>query len=649
MSSQINNKTFYDSFLNLTISTSKKLTQKQILNFLAMDLKDLKGGLPKEILTFLFETYDHYKSDIESSPNFQVDTIKLLFSIFSHPKDVPLEENLKNLIYTTDQVLFNFCDTLKDLELKETLFIFHKKIRNLAAEQLCQHLKFDFKEKNWEICITRHEGENNRLSSNEYFFLYMTQINGRKVYSAKSFALYTHQELSEIILLNPDPLVEPSYFQNHKTSRKCTVVCFLQSSSSNSEKMPEIKPLLNPSLIIDGQFEEDHPSYQPFVQWIKKNPQATVDEIAKKRTAFFKSLDITKHPLIHFGFTIYHGFPNLADEFYDNANAVFCLNGCTAYEEPENNNDSPRISDPCEQHGSYDSYVWLCEKVTKFFCHNLVEKAINKYTEETSFFFPLSLTDIEWKHASVLLMDELSKDVKMHFPLICWLAEELELEIDKDILAKYALEDEKVQMEQDEIELTPQTMIKCFKHQALNEFMEAQKHSQQTLENSNDNHTIHPSLMQEEAVARQRHLEKAENKEAEPLKISNNKYKKPKANQKKWQKQKIEQSSQVTLKANATPLPEHLRQEVKNIFKGHPKQSKEFAKLCANILKSKMEANELSLNQERQKGAHPKVHFKRQEGTKGGITFGYKHGNQDKVGAIFHQKKTLRNLLNLSK
>jgi K+/H+ antiporter YhaU regulatory subunit KhtT len=87
------------------------------------------------------------------------------------------------------------------------------------------------------------------------------------------------------------------------------------------------------------------------------------------------------------------------------------------------------------------------------------------------------------------------------------------------------------------------------------------------------------------------------------------------------------------------------KQQVASIYKGNPMKAKDFTTFAMNLLRKKAEALGATLHQNTA-GSHPKLHFKRADGTSGGVTFRIHHGGDDH-GVPSKQKDTLDRIFQL--
>lgn len=87
------------------------------------------------------------------------------------------------------------------------------------------------------------------------------------------------------------------------------------------------------------------------------------------------------------------------------------------------------------------------------------------------------------------------------------------------------------------------------------------------------------------------------------------------------------------------------KQQVASIYKGYPMKAKDFTTFAMSLLRKKAEALGGTLHQNTA-GSHPKLHFKRADGTSGGVTFRIHHGGDDH-GVPSKQKDTLDRIFQL--
>jgi len=87
------------------------------------------------------------------------------------------------------------------------------------------------------------------------------------------------------------------------------------------------------------------------------------------------------------------------------------------------------------------------------------------------------------------------------------------------------------------------------------------------------------------------------------------------------------------------------RDKVESIYAGNPMGAKNFATFAIGLLRKKAAAVGASV-QSHTKGSHPKLHFKKADGTSGGVTFKIHHGG-DGHGFLAAQKETLKRIFDL--
>jgi hypothetical protein len=105
----------------------------------------------------------------------------------------------------------------------------------------------------------------------------------------------------------------------------------------------------------------------------------------------------------------------------------------------------------------------------------------------------------------------------------------------------------------------------------------------------------------------------------------------------------IVSSSQDTSVTSILFLNRKEKQNLESIYKGQPMKAKKFAQFARQILKKKAETQDF-LMRENRVGSHPRLHFKRKDGTSGGVTFHFQHGRDDH-GNLSAQKTTLERIL----
>jgi hypothetical protein len=81
--------------------------------------------------------------------------------------------------------------------------------------------------------------------------------------------------------------------------------------------------------------------------------------------------------------------------------------------------------------------------------------------------------------------------------------------------------------------------------------------------------------------------------------------------------------------------------QVASIYAGQPMKATQFTTFAMNLLRKQAAAKGASTSTNTKKGSHPTVHFKRSDGTSGGVTFGVHHGKKDAHGFAHGQRTTL--------
>jgi len=156
----------------------------------------------------------------------------------------------------------------------------------------------------------------------------------------------------------------------------------------------------------------------------------------------------------------------------------------------------------------------------------------------------------------------------------------------------------------------------------------------------------------------------AERKTAQPVPLSTAP-KKPKAKKTASPEQQIaagrqqavatlEQNRHTTTNTAERPLSEALPQDlsclgytpreqsqIASIYEGQPMKATQFTAFAMNLLRKQAQAKGASTSTNTKKGSHPTMHFKRSDGTSGGVTFAVHHGKKDAHGYAPGQRGTL--------
>jgi hypothetical protein len=246
--------------------------------------------------------------------------------------------------------------------------------------------------------------------------------------------------------------------------------------------------------------------------------------------------------------------------------------------------------------------------------------------------FPNSPYD--WAFTECLLYSTLKQDVVKHAELICWLAENQEVELTEEAIQKHASEEEKTALKQsDEVELSPETLVKIMHEQATTEMREAFEKEKAS---ESESPTISPQLIEEDKQAAQRIEPKKKGKDVEKITPKTTSEKKSSPPQKYDEKQLLQD------KLNTMKIGPKEQQKVKRVFSGQ--SVKDFNDLVIALAQVEMKANP---SQEGRRGSHHSVRFRR-SGGKTGQTLWHPHGKQKGNEVSVHsQKKTLKNILNL--
>jgi hypothetical protein len=259
-----------------------------------------------------------------------------------------------------------------------------------------------------------------------------------------------------------------------------------------------------------------------------------------------------------------------------------------------------------------------------------VDDYLSKYPLTCTFECSFPNSRYDWAFTECLLYKTLKEDPVKHAELICWLAENQELELTEEDLQKHASEEEKAALGQSqEVELSPKTLVNIIYDRVSLEMGQALAE-----EKSSANSTINVQLRQEDKHAAHR-LESTKEKKKDTRILPKNK-----VDQKKYDgKQHLNQQLDDLHVGNKE------QEKIKSVFFGQPLAAKEFNKLVIKLVTNETDAN---LFQEGRGGSHHSVRFKSFRGGKTGQTLWHPHGKQkDNELSVHSQKRTLKHILGL--
>jgi len=117
------------------------------------------------------------------------------------------------------------------------------------------------------------------------------------------------------------------------------------------------------------------------------------------------------------------------------------------------------------------------------------------------------------------------------------------------------------------------------------------------------------------------------------------------AEQRKVQAQAAQVDTSSTSGQMTSIFDKREQAEIDSIYKGAPMKGQKFATFAMGLMRKKAAALGATVEGNRV-GSHPKLHFKRKDGTSGGVTFHVPHG-RDSHGNLSSQKDTLERIFSL--
>ena len=242
----------------------------------------------------------------------------------------------------------------------------------------------------------------------------------------------------------------------------------------------------------------------------------------------------------------------------------------------------------------------------------------------------------EWKNYEYRLLLELGKEAKNEPETILSLAESLGVEISEKEFDQFASQEEKMELKEKkgEVNLTSETLIRVMQDQAMNSYKELK-----LLEEKEELKLLKETVPQKVE-------EDTQNIETPQFVKTANKTKKLKKELKKKEFKSSNNNNSPEQKNKMSALTSKEQKKIDAVKEGHAMPSNEFNKLALKILKKKLGAQIASIKQN-QKGSHPALHFVKSDGTGSGLTLQVKHGSKDVVPKIQHQKRTIKDILEL--
>lgn len=261
--------------------------------------------------------------------------------------------------------------------------------------------------------------------------------------------------------------------------------------------------------------------------------------------------------------------------------------------------------------------------------------------------FPKSpVSRYDWTFCDFLLCKELAENPLVNAEMICWIAEQKELEISVDDLKKHGKPEEVVAFEKEgEVDLSPETLIKVMQDQAKSQLESAVREELSA--------TLAPKVIEEDKQAQLRvegeirgKKGKEEEEDSSPISNNNNAISNNNNNSIAQKKTPIKPANNLEIlaqKLSELNLSPKDASNVESVFKGNPLEAKKFNKLVKAVIEAQM-AEGTSASQ-KGRGSHATVHFKGARG-KTGLTLRAGHGSQKgNTADISSQKKTLKNAL----
>jgi hypothetical protein len=569
MSIKIDNTQNFSQIITLSTLSPEDLSQFSFYELSTIE----KKGLPAPIYKFLMNVYRGVSEKLSHSQHLmdngylvavsELEKAVARLSLAKNWKKGSLED-LKLLIRTINgfpQIAFVKKLSQEDYQ---ALLLIHHKILELAATKIAQ--EFYLGNEGWTI-LTEPPVSPSNLDST-HFVIFCTE---------GKWNVYHFLQIK-----NEQP---PPINLNHEGQ-------FLMLEK-------DLSAVHGQRIFVDCDWDME--SYQTNDTWAFSLLR---DSLLKEMKISSSKTEITSFPNIIIKFYFYEGFPLLNSKQPNTVVFATKLN-------PNNLTFSPieKIS-PKEEISS--SVTGKLETILELLKEDWVENVKKNYPRACTFEIATPNTPLDWAEVKFRLLFDLAKEPEKNTDLILWLAEETDVSFSLEELQKASSEEEKISLkkEEDEIELSPNTIATAMLTQAQNEYKK-EKSSPST-----STPQLNPSLITQDKEKQKKVLNTA------PKKSSPQNAKAP---------------------SKGFILDQKEKEQVRSVFQGNPMKAQEFNKFAARLLRKKMEASQAKINQT-VKGSHPKIHFKQENGS-GGISFRIHHGKKDSVVPVHHQKRTLKEIL----